>query len=131
MRKNILLHLKGEHSSHSHEHSHEHSHRVVDIYIPLELREVPDEYLDKVIYIMVCKGSTGEVVRAEISLSDTAQQGIYSIADQIDYQTQDPDKIGLFNMTKDYEYKMDERFFERKTEDGDLLFMIDGGACHK
>ncbi|MBL0331423.1 MAG: hypothetical protein IPP08_09625 [Chlorobiota bacterium] len=83
------------------------------------------------ISVMVCKGSTGQIIKAYINLSDYVQHGIYTIADQIGYDTDDAEKIGLFNMTKDFEYNMEEKFSDRNTSDSDLLFMINGGACHK
>ena len=80
---------------------------------------------------MVCKGFSGEIVRASIALEDTVERALPLIADQIRYYSPDYEKIGLYNMTQDFEYSMTDRFRERGTNHGDLLFMADGQACHK
>lgn len=83
------------------------------------------------IAVMVCKGFSGEIVRATIRLDDSVQEALPSIADQIGFHSADWEKIGLYNMTQDFEYLMSDRFSERGTRPGDLLFMADGQACHK
>lgn len=83
------------------------------------------------IYLLVCKSFSGEIVRAEVSLGDTVEQALPAIADQIGYYSPDWEKIGLYNMTRDFEYTMDDRFIDSGTENGDLVFMADGTACHK
>ncbi len=83
------------------------------------------------IHVMICKGFSGQIVRAEISLGDTVAQALPLIADQIDYYSPDWEKIGLYNLTRDYEYLMDERFVDAGTRAGDLLIIADGQACHK
>jgi len=82
-------------------------------------------------YLMVCKGFTGQIYRVQVSAFDTVEESLPLIADQVDYHTSDFDKIGLYNMTRDFEYLMHETFIETGTREGDLLFMADGQACHK
>ncbi len=84
-----------------------------------------------VVEVMVCKGFSGEIVRAHIALDDTVERALPLIADQIGYYTPDYEKIGLYNLTGDFEYLMTDRFRDRHTGEGDLLFMADGQACHK
>ncbi|MBS1911033.1 MAG: hypothetical protein JST22_03525 [Bacteroidetes bacterium] len=81
--------------------------------------------------VFVCKGFSGEIVRARICLDDTVERALPLIADQIGYYTADYEKIGLYNMTRDFEYLMTDRFGERGTLPGDLIIMADGAACHK
>jgi hypothetical protein len=83
------------------------------------------------IEILVCKGFSGEIVRARINLNDMVEEALPLIADQISYYTPDYEKIGLYNMTADFEYTMQDRFCDRGTQQGDLLFMADGAGCHK
>jgi hypothetical protein len=83
------------------------------------------------IYLMICKGFSGEIVRAEISPLDTVEQALPVIADQVGYYSPDWEKIGLYNLTRDFEYAMDMRFVDTGTRAGDLLIMADGAACHK
>lgn len=85
----------------------------------------------KTIEVLVCKGFSGEIVRARIALDDTVETSLPLIADQIEYYSPDYEKIGLYNMSRDFEYHMHDRFRDRDTHAGDLLFMADGQACHK
>jgi len=78
--------------------------------------------------VLVCKGFSGEIVRATINVDDVVEQALPLIADQIGYCSPDWERIGIYNMTRDFEYSMDERFVDRGTRDGDLLFMADGTA---
>lgn len=82
-------------------------------------------------FLMICKGFTGEIIRVQVSAFDTVEESLPLIADQVNYHTPDFDKIGLYNMTRDFEYLMHETFIETGTREGDLLFMADGQACHK
>ncbi len=91
----------------------------------------PGETVEGTIEVMVCKGFSGEIVRARITLDDTVECALPLIADQIQYYSPDYEKIGLYNMTWDFEYTMADRFGDRGTRSGDLLFMADGQACHK
>ena len=83
------------------------------------------------IFLYFCKGFTGEIIRAQVSVFDTVEESLPLIADQLNYYSPDFEKIGLYNMTRDFEYLMHETFLETGTEDGDLVFMADGQACHK
>src|SRR5690606_5404289 len=82
-------------------------------------------------FLMVCKGFTGQIIRVQVSAFDTVEESLPLIADQLDYYSPDFEKIGLYNMTRDFEYLMHETFIETGTREGDRLFMADGQACHK
>ena len=96
-----------------------------------ELHDTILQSEEETIEVMVCKGFSGEIVRARVSLQDTVERALPMIADQIGYYSPDYEKIGLYNMTHDFEYHMTDRFCDRDTCAGDLLFMADGQACHK
>ena len=81
--------------------------------------------------LYICKGFSGEIVRAFVSSELTLEEAIPTIADQIGYFSPDWEKIGLYNLTHDFEYKSGERFSDTRTEHGDLIMMADGAACHK
>ncbi len=83
------------------------------------------------ISLLVCKGFSGEIVRASVELDAMVGEALPLIADQIGYFSPDWERIGLYNLTLDYEYRMDDRFGECRTQDGDLVIMADGAACHK
>lgn len=81
--------------------------------------------------LMVCKGFTGEIVRAVVTAGDTVVRALPLIADQIGYDSPDWENIGLYNLTQDFEYQFTDRFSECGTRSGDLVVMADGQACHK
>ena len=81
--------------------------------------------------VMICKGFSGEIIRATIATHDVVAEALPEIADQIQYYSPDFEKIGLYNLTQDFEYRMAERFCDHGTHAGDLIVMADGGACHK
>lgn len=93
-------------------------------------RTTPESEQERTIYVMVCKAFSGEIVRVSINLYDTIERALPLIADQALYYSPDWERIGLYNMTRDFEYRMDDRFVDRGTEEGDLLFMADGSAAH-
>lgn len=96
-----------------------------------ELHTTAESRTQEIIEVMVCKGFSGEIVIARIALDDTVESALPLIADQIKYYSADYEKIGLYNMTGDFEYLMTDSFRARDTHVGDLLFMADGQACHK
>jgi ABC-type Zn2+ transport system substrate-binding protein/surface adhesin len=112
-----------DHDDHDHDHGHTHTvsrrGRQVSIGAPATIQ------------VMICKGFSGEIIRAEIFTHDIVSQAIPEIADQIHYYSPDFEKIGLYNLTQDFEYRMEERFCDHGTNPGDLIVMADGGACHK
>ena len=81
--------------------------------------------------LYICKGFSGEIVRVTIAAECVLEEAIPEIADQIRYFSPDWEKIGLYNLTRDFEYKSGSRFSDTKTENGDLIMMADGAACHK
>jgi hypothetical protein len=113
------------HDDHDHDHGHGHSHTV-----SRRGRKVWTGD-PATIQVMICKGFSGEIIRAEIYTHDVVSQALPEIADQIRYYSPDFEKIGLYNLTQDFEYRMEERFCDHGTNPGDLIVMADGGACHK
>lgn len=81
--------------------------------------------------LMVCKAFSGEIVRAVVRADQTVEQAIPEIADQIGYSTPDWEKIGLYNLTRDFEYEPDQMLSRTRTQSGDLVIMADGAGCHK
>ena len=81
--------------------------------------------------LMVCKGFSGEISRVELSTDLMVGQAVPIIADEIGYVSHDWEKIGIYNLSRDFEYDMRDRFSETRTESGDLVIMADGAGCHK
>lgn len=83
------------------------------------------------IVLLVCKAFSGEIVRASVRSDRTIDQLIPEIADQIGYFSPNWEKIGLYNLTRDFEYSPDQVLAETRTRSGDLVIMADGAGCHK
>lgn len=99
--------------------------------VEAESAAAPGEREANRITLMVCKAFTGEIVRAFVDADQTVEQAIPDIADQIGYFTPDWEKIGLYNLTRDFEYDPDQVISETRTQSGDLVIMADGAGCHK
>ncbi|HVK37305.1 MAG TPA: hypothetical protein VNA88_02140 [Candidatus Kapabacteria bacterium] len=87
--------------------------------------------MNETITLMVCKAFSGEIHRVVISPYDTITQALPVIADQIAYFSPDWERIGLYNLSQDFEYLADDRFVDRGTRDGDLIVIADGAAAHR
>ena len=93
-----------------------------------EIGEVPST--DDIV-LLVCRGFSGEICRVTVESATMIGQALPEIADAIGYHSHDWEKIGMYNLTRDFEYDMRDRFDETRTESGDLVVMADGAACHK
>lgn len=89
------------------------------------------EVAESELILFICKAFSGEIVRAVVRSEMTVVQAIPEIADQIGYSTPDWEKIGLYNMTRDFEYDPEQSFAQTRTVSGDLVIMADGAGCHK
>ena len=83
------------------------------------------------IALFICKGFSGEICRVSLNPTLMLEEAIPVIADTISYYSPDWEKIGLYNLTRDFEYQSGMRFSETRTVSGDLVMMADGAACHK
>ncbi len=81
--------------------------------------------------LFVAKAFSGEICRVRIDVTMTVDQAIPVIADAIGYVSWDWEKIGLYNLSRDFEYEAHARFEATRTASGDLVIMADGAACHK
>lgn len=81
--------------------------------------------------LFICKSFTGEIVRVSVRADRSPVEAIPDIADQIEYSTPDWEKIGMYNLTRDFEYDLDVPFSDTRTQSGDLVIMADGAGCHK
>lgn len=88
-----------------------------------------DQVEEFVIY--VCNGFSGVISRAVIRPELSILELIPEIADQIGYSSPDWEKIGLYNLTRDFEYDIDDIMQSTATVHGDLIIMADGAGCHK
>lgn len=98
----------------------------------LNPRPVPQETpTTEELVLYICKGFSGEIARVVVNSGLTLEEAIPEIADRINYFSPDWEKIGLYNLTRDFEYQEGIRLEETRTMNGDLVMMADGAACHK
>ncbi|MBC8145902.1 MAG: hypothetical protein H7X80_09980 [bacterium] len=81
--------------------------------------------------LMICKAFSGEIFRINVSMYETVNEALPIIADTIAYYSPDWERIGLYNLSQDFEYLADDRFIDRGTREGDLVVIADGAAAHK
>ena len=82
---------------------------------------VLDQVEELVIY--VCNGFSGVISRAVVRPELSIIELIPEIADQIGYSSPDWEKIGLYNLTRDFEYDIDDIMVSTATVQGDLIIM--------
>lgn len=80
--------------------------------------------------LFICRGFSGQIVRVECEDNVPIQHVVAVMADQLGMNWQQ-ERLGLYNLTKDIEYAPTDTLGERQTQNGDLLMLADGGACHK
>jgi hypothetical protein len=81
--------------------------------------------------IFVCRGYSGQIFRLNINENESLEQIIPVIAAGIGFYSSNEERIGLYNLTRDWEYFPRDTLASRGTKAGDLLILADGGACHK
>lgn len=80
--------------------------------------------------LFICRGFSGQIVRVDCEDDLPVQHIIGAMADQLGMNWQ-KERLGLYNLTRDIEYVMDDTLRHRNTCSGDLLMLADGGSCHK
>lgn len=81
--------------------------------------------------VFICKGLSGQIHRVSIDPQKKISQLLADLLHQIDFFVLDPQQLGLYNLTQDFEYHIDKSFQEQNTREGDLILIADGSICHK
>jgi hypothetical protein len=53
------------------------------------------------------------------------------IAASLGFYTSNEERVGMYNLTRDWEYLPHDSLLSRGTHSGDLIILADGGGCHK
>lgn len=97
-------------------------------------------YIKSVIYlikkgnymeIFICRGYSGQIYRMNVNEHLLLNDIIPIIAEGIGFYTANQDRIGMYNLSKDWEYLPQDSLISRGTQQGDLIILADGGSCHK
>ncbi|GAB1430465.1 hypothetical protein MASR2M18_12980 [Ignavibacteria bacterium] len=81
--------------------------------------------------IFLCRGFSGQIFRLSVNPHQTVEQLTAVLAPAVGLYAVEYERLGLYNLTRDIEYKTDEIIAERGLSNGDLLILADGGSCHK
>lgn len=81
--------------------------------------------------IFVCKGYSGNIHRLTVNEFMPLAELLPVMARSIGYYSSNEENLGLYNMSKDFEYSVSLSLNEAKTENGDLLLLADGAGCYK
>ncbi|MFZ4567970.1 MAG: hypothetical protein ACOYND_02940 [Bacteroidota bacterium] len=81
--------------------------------------------------IFICRGYSGQIYRMNVNEHLLLNDIIPIIAEGIGFYTSNQDRIGMYNLSKDWEYLPQDSLISRGTQQGDLIILADGGTCHK
>lgn len=82
------------------------------------------------IEVFVCRGFSGQIVRlalpAQVPLEELLEELVHTLALGLD-----PETVGMYNLTQDFEYLRTDTLAQRGTRPGDLLLVAAGGGCQR
>ena len=81
--------------------------------------------------VFLCRGFSGQIYRVNVDERLPMQTLTPVMANSIGLYTQHEDRLGVYNLTRDFGYGDSDTLTARGTQEGDLLIIADGGACHK
>lgn len=81
--------------------------------------------------VFLCRGFSGQIYRINVSDEAPMHMLMPVMANAVGLYTRHEERLGVYNLTRDVGYGDNDTLSSRKTEDGDLLIIADGGACHK
>ena len=81
--------------------------------------------------IFVCKGYSGQIYRVNVNEHMIIEEIIPFISESLVFYSSNEYRIGMYNLTRDWEYFPQDTLLSRGTTAGDLIILADGGGCHK
>ena len=81
--------------------------------------------------VLVCKGYSGQIYRVNVNEHLPVNDVIPVIAASLGFYTSNEERVGMYNLTRDWEYLPQDSLLSRGTNSGDLIILADGGGCHK
>ena len=81
--------------------------------------------------VFVCKGYSGQIYRVNVNEHLPVNDVIPVIAASLGFYTSNEERVGMYNLTRDWEYLPHDSLLSRGTHSGDLIILADGGGCHK
>lgn len=81
--------------------------------------------------VFVCKGYSGQIYRVNVNEHLPVNDVIPVIAASLGFYTSNEERVGMYNLTRDWEYLPQDSLLSRGTNSGDLIILADGGGCHK
>lgn len=81
--------------------------------------------------IFVCRGYSGQIFRLDAADIMPMTELLPVMANSIGLYSSHEERLGVYNLTQDFEYRDGDTLEGRGTREGDLLIVADGGVCHK
>jgi hypothetical protein len=81
--------------------------------------------------VFLCRGFSGQIYRINVSDEAPMHMLMPVMANAVGLYTRHEERLGVYNLTRDIGYGDNDTLSSRKTQEGDLLIIADGGACHK
>lgn len=81
--------------------------------------------------VFLCRGFSGQIYRVNVSNEAPMHLLMPVMANAVGLYTRHEDRLGVYNLTRDVGYGDNDTLAARGTQEGDLLIIADGGACHK
>ncbi len=91
----------------------------------------PSLFFELDMEVFVCKGYSGQIFRVNVNEHLPVNDVIPVIAASLGFYTSNEDRVGMYNLTRDWEYLPHDSLLSRGTHSGDLIILADGGGCHK
>ncbi|GBD06841.1 hypothetical protein HRbin21_00646 [bacterium HR21] len=85
---------------------------------------------EPVIEVFLCRGFSGQIVRLALPAQIPLEQLLGELLQQLNLPL-DPEVVGVYNLTQDFEYLRTDTLAQRGTRPGDLVLVAPGGECRR
>ncbi len=83
-----------------------------------------------VIEVFVCRGFSGQILRLSLPAQTPMEHLLRELLPQLQLPA-DPETVGVYNLTQDFEYLPTDTLAQRRTRPGDLVLVAPGGTCQR
>jgi hypothetical protein len=81
--------------------------------------------------VFICSKGGREVLRCTVPLHEQGKRLAPILAEMAGLYVYDDNAIGIYNLTQDFEYNLDQSLIAEGTKSGDLLYIDIQAACFK
>ncbi|MCS6966419.1 MAG: hypothetical protein NZ473_06605 [Candidatus Kapabacteria bacterium] len=85
---------------------------------------------ESIVEVFVCRGFSGQIFRLQLPAEASVEQLLERLRQEFGMWAE-PEALGLYNLTQDFEYLRTDTLAQRGTQPSDLLLVAEGGTCLK